>query len=321
MCSLVVFVRSARHEDLRTGLQTADVAAAVAFREKTLKERQAEADAEASKGISPSVTARDMAADDGDADGYTAEVDDDDDADEHTALMSSQQPKKRKATKAAKASAEMSGVVAGRAFSIDPLAPSSAFDETLRDKLREDVVRKRQGADVEDAVDEDEDDEEAPGEGPGPSGVDPNERLLERHWTAPAGKRIAVPVRIEPKVYFAAERTFLVRTSPYALHAHPLTCVQKWLHFAIYIGTIATLLLNFTAPDDRTGLVSAGLFTFAALASIAYSAAIFVYRAMRLRKRRAEGMYYDKYGPTVLSAIVLAALGTNIWLRMRELVG
>ena len=45
------------------------------------------------------------------------------------------------------------------------------------------------------------------GEGPSTNGDD---RLLERNWRAPRGKRIAVPVRIEPKVYFAAERTFFV---------------------------------------------------------------------------------------------------------------
>ena len=47
----------------------------------------------------------------------------------------------------------------------------------------------------------------ARGEGPSTNGDD---RLLERNWRAPRGKRIAVPVRIEPKVYFAAERTFFV---------------------------------------------------------------------------------------------------------------
>lgn len=91
------------------------------------------------------------------------------------------------------------------------------------------------------------------------------------------------------------------------------------MHFAIYIGTIATTLLNFIPPDDQVGLISAGLFTFAALAAIAYSATIFVYRAMRIRKRRAEGMYYDKYGPTILSFLLLGALGANIGLRLREM--
>ncbi|KAJ7769035.1 VTC domain-containing protein [Mycena olivaceomarginata] len=74
-----------------------------------------------------------------------------------------------------------------------------------------------------------------------------------------AWQRISVPVRIEPKVYFAAERTFL-----------------KWLNNAVFIGTIATTLLNFTSPEDSRGLISAALFTLAALLAIAYSAAIFV---------------------------------------------
>ena len=37
-------------------------------------------------------------------------------------------------------------------------------------------------------------------------------RRVSRDFRAPPGKRISVPVRIEPKVYFAAERTFLVRS-------------------------------------------------------------------------------------------------------------
>jgi hypothetical protein len=37
-----------------------------------------------------------------------------------------------------------------------------------------------------------------------------DDRVLTREWHGPTGKRIAIPVRVEPKVYFAAERTFLV---------------------------------------------------------------------------------------------------------------
>ena len=83
--------------------------------------------------------------------------------------------------------------------------------------------------------------------------------------------------------------------------------------------TIATTLLNFVPPEDIVGLISAGLFTFAALAAIAYSAIIFVIRTKSIRKRRAEGMYYDKYGPTILSLLLLGALGANIGMRLREL--
>ena len=91
----------------------------------------------------------------------------------------------------------------GRALSIDPLAPSSAFDETLRDRLREEQHQDKS----EDAIDDEDDVEEGTSRREhSPS----DDRVLERRWVAPPGKRIAVPVRIEPKVYFAAERTFLV---------------------------------------------------------------------------------------------------------------
>ena len=84
------------------------------------------------------------------------------------------------------------------------------------------------------------------------------------------------------------------------------------MNFSIYIGTIATTLLNFIPAYDQRGLICASLFTFTALIAIVYSTGIFVYRTIHLRKRRAEGVYYDKYGPTILCAIILAALGTNL---------
>ena len=61
------------------------------------------------------------------------------------------------------------------------------------------------------------------------------------------------------------------------------------------------------------------MFTFAALLTIAYSAIIFVYRGLRLRTRSAEGWYYDKFGPTILSFALISALLTNVVLRLCEL--
>lgn len=95
---------------------------------------------------------------------------------------------------------------------------------------------------------------------------------------------------------------------------------QRWLHFAVLISSIATTLLNFVPPDDSRGLISAGLFTLAALLSIAYSAIIFVYRALRLRARSAEGLYYDKYGPTILCLVLFTALAVNVGLRLSEMM-
>jgi len=189
-----------------------------------------------------------------------------------------------------------------RTLSIDPLAPSSAFDETLRERLQGAKSREEGGSSIEDTAvndeDEEQDDQE---EGSSHGGTRGDERELVRHFKAPRGKRVAVPVRIEPKVYFAAERTFL-----------------KWLNFAVLVSMIATTLLNFVPPTDSRGLISAAIFTFAALLAIAYSAILFVFRSVRLRARRAEGLYYDKYGPTMLCLVLLAAIGTNLGMRLSE---
>jgi hypothetical protein len=91
------------------------------------------------------------------------------------------------------------------------------------------------------------------------------------------------------------------------------------MNISVFIGTIATTLLNFLPPEDTRGLISAGLFTLAALVAIAYAGIVFVFRAYRLRQRRTDGLYYDRYGPTILSVVILAALGTNLGLRVSEM--
>ena len=196
-----------------------------------------------------------------------------------------------------------------RTLSIDPLVPSSTFDERFKDRLRA-VNHARE-----------EEEENGAQTSPGDNGTG-DDRILTREWHAPSGKRIAIPVRVEPKVYFASERTFLVRvlllSLSLLLSSSSFLISQSWLHFAIYIGTIATTLLNFIPPDDERGLFCAALFTFAALISIVYSAVIFVYRTRHLRKHRAEGVYYDKYGPTILCVVLLATLITNLVLRLTE---
>ncbi|TFK70314.1 SPX-domain-containing protein [Pluteus cervinus] len=184
-----------------------------------------------------------------------------------------------------------------QALSINPLAPSSAFDETLKKRLNKAKADDRQQDSSPSSSSNGAD------EGPGLNSSPPDEdRIISRDFAAPVGKLIAVPVRIEPKVYFAAERTFL-----------------KWINVAVTIGSIATTLLNFIPPEDTRGLISAALFTLAALLAIAYSGGIFVFRTLKIRQRSAEGLYYDKYGPTVLCFALFLALATNIGLRVSQM--
>jgi uncharacterized membrane protein YidH (DUF202 family) len=243
----------AKDEGRRTGLPQVDVAAAIAYRETTLKARN--------NGATSS-----------------SDPEEEEDADERTALLARDReehvPDQRLSRQ--------------KSLSINPLASSTAFDQTLMKRLNGAQTGDNQETPEAAGLNEEE--------------IPEQERLLVRDWIAPSGKKIAVPVRIEPKVYYANERTFL-----------------KWLHFAVLISSIATTLLNFVPPDDPRGLISAGLFTLAALFSIAYSAIVFVYRALRLRARSAEGLYYDKYGPTILCFILFAALAVNVGLRLTEM--
>ncbi|KAJ4494683.1 VTC domain-containing protein [Lentinula edodes] len=261
----------ARDEDKRTGLTETQVAEAVAYRENMLRERRKTEVAEGKKpilsfyGSVPNNT-----------DEHAVE-DTDETADERTPFLVKTKDQSLSQTRPAL-----------NALPINPLAPSSAFDETFKNQLQDEA---NDGA-IRDA-DAEEDELASSGEN----------RLLSRDWRAPVGKHISIPVRIEPKVYFAAERTFL-----------------KWLNISVFIGTIATTLLNFTSPEDSRGLISAALFTLCALIAIAYSAGVFIYRSYRLRARRAEGLYYDKYGPTLLCFTLAAAMAVNIGLRVGEMM-
>ncbi|CAK7204060.1 vacuolar transporter chaperone [Sporothrix eucalyptigena] len=118
--------------------------------------------------------------------------------------------------------------------------------------------------------------------------------IQHKKFRAPKGKKIYVPVRVEPKVYFAAERTFL-----------------GWLEYSIYIGTIAATLLNFGSKPNSISFVVASVFTLLAVLSLAYSVGIYFYRSKAIRTRRASAQFYDRYGPTVLCGALLIAIALN----------
>ncbi|RSH78074.1 GTPase regulator Nrf1 [Apiotrichum porosum] len=124
-----------------------------------------------------------------------------------------------------------------------------------------------------------------------------------------AKKRIALPVRVEPKVFFANERTFL-----------------SWLHFAVILGGLAVGLLNFgdklysqrhsrTVVDmSQAGRISAALYTAIAVGVMIYALSVYQRRAKAIRER-SGAPYDDRFGPTVLCVCLLAAIGTNFVLR------
>lgn len=114
--------------------------------------------------------------------------------------------------------------------------------------------------------------------------------------TAP-GKRIALPTRVEPKVFFANERTFL-----------------SWLNFTVILGALAIGMLNF---GDRVAFISAFLFTGVAMLTMLYALVTYHWRAKSIRMRGQAG-FDDRFGPTFLAIILLLAVVVNFVLRITD---
>lgn len=121
-------------------------------------------------------------------------------------------------------------------------------------------------------------------------------RCSERRLTALAGKRIALPTRVEPKVFFANECTLL-----------------SWLNFTVILGALAVGMLNF---GDRVAFISA-FFTGVAMLTMLYALATYHWRAKSIRMRGQTG-FDDRFGPTFLAIILLLAFIVNFVLRITD---
>ncbi|KAI9753835.1 MAG: vacuolar transporter chaperone [Candelina submexicana] len=134
----------------------------------------------------------------------------------------------------------------------------------------------------------------------------PTNEAQARKFKAPKGKLLTkfattgihVPVRVEPKVYFAAERTFL-----------------SWLEFSIIISSIAATLLNF---GDDVSLDAAWGFTIVACAALVYSMVLYLVRVDGIRKRKAGSRYHDSFGPTFLCVGLGVAVIINFGVRFAD---
>ncbi|CAO3608557.1 unnamed protein product [Cunninghamella blakesleeana] len=103
-------------------------------------------------------------------------------------------------------------------------------------------------------------------------------------------------VRVEPKVFFANERTFI-----------------SWLQFCALLLTVALNLLNF---GDEMARICGGVFIGIAAVVAIYALYRFEKRAYMIN-RRIIGRYDDIWGPAVLCVLLIGALIVNFYLRFR----
>ncbi len=110
-------------------------------------------------------------------------------------------------------------------------------------------------------------------------------------------KKIAIPVRVEPKVFFANERTFL-----------------SWIHFSIFLGGISTALVGL---GNHTARISGYMFALVSILFTLYALYLYQWRAMKIRQRD-PGPYDDRVGPTVVVVVFLAAMTINVIFSIAE---
>mmetsp|Transcript_39581 Transcript_39581/g.117755 ORF Transcript_39581/g.117755 Transcript_39581/m.117755 type:complete len:149 (-) Transcript_39581:414-860(-) len=110
-----------------------------------------------------------------------------------------------------------------------------------------------------------------------------------------------VPMRVEPKSYFALERTYL-----------------SWMGMAITLGGVSSALVGFSGDTkkDETKLISSWtidvitcIYTPVAILMMCYALFTYEARSSFLRKKH-MGFVDDRFGPTMLAALVLVTLIT-----------
>jgi len=112
------------------------------------------------------------------------------------------------------------------------------------------------------------------------------------------------PMKVEPKVFLANERTLL-----------------SWLHMAITLGSISAALLGFSGVGNSTASGAAvglskgqqgarviGLLLLpVAILFCGYALVTFYWRGKRIRSRT-EGIFHDEVGPFLLGTILIISL-------------
>ncbi|KAF9374280.1 vacuolar transporter chaperone [Podila verticillata] len=115
-----------------------------------------------------------------------------------------------------------------------------------------------------------------------------------REKRAVTPKRTTDPVRMEPKVFFANERTFL-----------------NWLQFTVLLGSIALTLLNFA--DSPATQTSGAVLTVITLLAMIYALGVFHVRLSNILSTKGNRQFHDRIGPTVLCVFLFGAYFLNFY--------
>ncbi|KAL5503915.1 hypothetical protein ACEPAH_7986 [Sanghuangporus vaninii] len=112
-------------------------------------------------------------------------------------------------------------------------------------------------------------------------------------------KKIPTPIKVEGKVWFANERTWIA-----------------YLNIGVLIGTLALALFN--ASEDTIARDFAYVYAGISVCVVVYGWSIYQKRITMIRKRD-PGHFDQIVGPVIISALLFFAVLANFILRVREI--
>jgi uncharacterized membrane protein YidH (DUF202 family) len=140
-------------------------------------------------------------------------------------------------------------------------------------------------------------------EKPWADGEDDGDQQLDfRHGSGgvPSEKKVSVPQKIDPKTFFANERTFL-----------------KWLSVSVMIGMMSVTLLSFGTTKSDGAELSGLILLPVSIGFMVY--ALFLYRQRSHRIYMREPMRYDDTrAPTVLVIVLMFALVSSAYFSLQR---
>ncbi|KAH8831564.1 hypothetical protein DL96DRAFT_1552857 [Flagelloscypha sp. PMI_526] len=112
-------------------------------------------------------------------------------------------------------------------------------------------------------------------------------------------KKIATPIRVEAKVWFANERTWVA-----------------WLNLSILMGTLSIALFN--AAKDDVALKFAYFYALVSVGTTVYAGLLYQRRITMIR-RRYPGSFDALAGPVIISILLFIGILFNFLIRVRQL--
>jgi uncharacterized membrane protein YidH (DUF202 family) len=110
------------------------------------------------------------------------------------------------------------------------------------------------------------------------------------------------PVKIEPKVFFANERTFLA-----------------WMHLSVVLAGASIAILAFTEDNNPFSQLYGVILLPVAISFIVYSMYQYARRANMIRHRH-PGPYEDTVGPVVLGIMLMVSIVAQFSLKLYSMI-